>query len=100
MSARMGSSSPSSRTPRRTRSWAVGLFGFVPMRTGTVLPLVLSAFGSARRVGGRHVTYVRDRTQFRIQSDRALPAQVDGEYIGEHTDLIVESLPDALSVVC
>ena len=75
-------------------------FAVDTMRTGTVVPLVLSAFGSARRVGGRHVTYLRDRTQFRIQSDRALPAQVDGEYIGEHTDLIVESLPDALSVVC
>jgi diacylglycerol kinase family enzyme len=86
---------PDARLDGRLDCFAVGT-----MRTGTVLPLVLSAFGSGRRVNDRHVTYIRDRDQFRIRSDVPLPAQVDGEYIGEQTDLLVESVPDALSVIC
>jgi diacylglycerol kinase family enzyme len=75
-------------------------FAIDSLRAGTVLPIVLSAFGSARRVTDRHVTYVRDRKQFTITSDRPMPAQVDGEYIGERSALVVEWVPDALSVLC
>jgi diacylglycerol kinase family enzyme len=75
-------------------------FAVDTMRASVILPIVVSAFGSGRRVSGRHVTYVRDRMELRIRSDEPLPAQMDGEYIGEHSDLRVASVPDALSVVC
>jgi diacylglycerol kinase family enzyme len=78
----------------------VDCFAIDTLRAGTVLPIVLSAFGSARRVADRHVTYVRNRSRFVIEGDRPMPAQVDGEYIGERTELVVESVPDALSVLC
>jgi diacylglycerol kinase family enzyme len=69
------------------------------MRARTILPLVASAFRSGRRARGPHTTYLHDRTELRILCDEAMPAQLDGEYIGEHTDLQVESVPAALSVI-
>ena len=75
-------------------------FAVDTMRARSIFPIVASAFGAGRRIPGPHVTYVRDRVELRIQSDEPLPAQMDGEYIGEHTDLHVSSVPGALSVIC
>ena len=88
-------------TPVRARLDAgLDCFAVDTMRTRTILPMVASAFGSGRRAYGSHVTYVRDQTDYRIRCDQPLPAQMDGEYVGEHTDLAVTSVSGALPMVC
>ena len=71
------------------------------MSTVTILPVLLSAFsGSPRHTSNRHVTYRRDQEAVRIRCDRPMPFQADGEYVGERMELLVESVPDALSIIC
>lgn len=73
--------------------------GLDTMRTSVTLRVVLSAFGSGRHVRHRHVFYVKAQREFDIRCDEPMPVQVDGEFIGEHADLIVQSVPDALNVL-
>ena len=69
------------------------------MRTRVALPVVLSAFGSARHTGKPHVIHVQDQSRISIRCDVPLPVQVDGEYVGERDHVLVEAVPDALSVI-
>ena len=69
------------------------------LKTRVAIPVVARAFGSARHVRRRHVIYMKDRRQFDLRCDRLLPVQVDGEFIGEHERLLVESVPAALGVL-
>lgn len=47
----------------------------------------------------RHVELWHDRAGYELTSPVALPLQVDGDYIGEHTHVSLRSVPRALSVV-
>ena len=76
------------------------LFAVDTMRTSTMLRVVIGAFGSGRHVRNRHVLYLHDRNRFEVECDVPMPVQADGEYMGERTRVVVESVPDALSVVC
>ena len=69
------------------------------LKTRVAIPVVARAFRSARHVRRRHAIYVEDRRQFDLRCDRPLPVQVDGEFIGEHERLLVESVPAALGVL-
>lgn len=74
-------------------------FALDSMRLRTILRTILQAFSSGRHVRGRHALYVQDQPRLVVESDRALPVQMDGEYIGERTRLELEVVPDALSVI-
>ena len=75
------------------------MFALDTMKTRTVLHVVQQAFGSGRHVRNRHVLVVHDRPRLDITCDDALPVQADGEYVGEATRVVVESVPDALSIL-
>jgi len=68
-------------------------------RTDVVLPVLLSAFGQARHASRPHVTYLRGQPRIAVRSDVPLPVQMDGEYLGERTDLDMEWVPDVLAVL-
>jgi diacylglycerol kinase family enzyme len=78
-----------------------GLDGFAidTMRLRAVLPVVVSAFGSARHDGWRHVTSISRQRRMAIECDHPMPVQMDGEFVGERSRLLVESVPDALAVL-
>jgi diacylglycerol kinase family enzyme len=65
-----------------------------------VLRMVGHMFGSARHVRNRHTLYLHDQQRIEISSATPLPMQMDGEYLGDRTRILVESVPDALSIVC
>jgi diacylglycerol kinase family enzyme len=69
------------------------------MRLRSMLPIVLSAFGSGRHARSRHVTYLKDQTKLRISCDVSLPIQMDGEFVGELREINLESVPNALAVL-
>jgi diacylglycerol kinase family enzyme len=73
--------------------------GLDTMRASVALRVALSAFGSARHVRRRHVVYVKAQREFKIRCGEPMPVQVDGEFIGEHEDLTVDSVPHALRVL-
>jgi diacylglycerol kinase family enzyme len=65
----------------------------------TILRIVAQTFGSARHVRNRHALYLHDQPRIEITCDSPMPAQMDGEYIGEHTRLELEAVPSALSLL-
>jgi diacylglycerol kinase family enzyme len=69
------------------------------LRTRVALPVVLSSFGSGKHVAKPHVLHVRDQRRIEIRSDVPLPVQMDGEFIGERDHVLVEAVPNALSVI-
>jgi YegS/Rv2252/BmrU family lipid kinase len=69
-------------------------------RTSTIIRIALATFRAARHTKSKHVLYLHDQRAIRVSSDAPLPVQVDGEYVGERTDVLVESIPGALSVIC
>jgi diacylglycerol kinase family enzyme len=74
-------------------------FAVDTMRVRTILPTALRAFGRKPKVRGRHILYVRDQPSFRVRCDQPMPLQMDGEYIGEREEVLIESVPDALLVL-
>jgi len=69
------------------------------MRIGTVLPVALSTFARARHGRNRHARIVHDVPWFDVRSEVPLPLQADGEYLGDHTEVRIECVPDALGLV-
>jgi diacylglycerol kinase family enzyme len=68
-------------------------------RTRHVLPVAVSAFARARHPRRRHVRYVRNQSTLLVRCARPMPSQADGEYLGEVSEVRIESIPDALRVV-
>lgn len=74
-------------------------FSLSSMTTPIVLRILASAFGRANHALFPHVTVTRDVENLVIRSDRPLPVQADGEYLGEHREVEVGAEPAALAVV-
>jgi diacylglycerol kinase family enzyme len=69
------------------------------MRITTVLRVAMQTFTSGRHVRSRSVTYLHGERRMRIDADTPMPVQADGELLGDLTELDVELVPDALSVM-
>lgn len=78
----------------------IDCFALDKMKTRTVLPLVLSSFGSARRVRkSKHVLSLHDRQSYTVTCEQPMPLQTDGELIGERASVRIELARDSLSVL-
>ena len=69
------------------------------LRTPTVLRIVAQTFGSRKHVRNPHVLSLHDQERIEVISERPLPVQMDGEYLGDRDRLMLESVPDALSLL-
>jgi YegS/Rv2252/BmrU family lipid kinase len=67
--------------------------------TRFVLRIVAQMFTSARHTRNRHVLYLHDQPRIEVTSTRPLPVEMDGEYVGDRDRLLLESIPDALSLL-
>lgn len=86
--------------PDATLEGPLDAFGLDTLRPWTVLSLALSALGRGRRLGrSRHTLLVHGERRFQVRATAPLPVQVDGEYLGDRDELLVEWVPDALSVM-
>ena len=43
---------------------------------------------------------LHDQPWIRMECDRPVPFQMDGEYVGPRTELLIEAGPEALSILC
>lgn len=69
------------------------------MKARVAVPIVLSSFGAARHAARPHVLHVADQRRIAVTCNQPLPVQVDGEYIGEREQVLIEAVPNALSVI-
>ena len=68
-------------------------------RARHVLPVAVSSFVRARHLGKPHVRYASDQPRIEVRCRRPMPAQADGEYLGEITEAEIRSVPNALRVL-
>ncbi|MGH2724519.1 MAG: diacylglycerol/lipid kinase family protein [Actinomycetota bacterium] len=84
--------------PEARLELGLDLFATDRFTTGHVLRLVEQMFGSARHTRSRHVLYLHDQPSIEISADRPLPVQMDGEFLGDRERILLESVPDALTL--
>ena len=68
-------------------------------RASTILRIVGQAFRGGIDLRNPHILYLHDQQKIEATGDMPLPVQMDGEYIGDHTRVLFESVPDALSLL-
>ncbi len=85
--------------PEVEREGGLDCIALETMRSTTIFRVVLSSFGRARHPKFRRVVYLHDLATLRIECDEPMPAQADGEFVGERPSFTVESVPGALWLV-
>ena len=68
-------------------------------RFPTILRIVGQTFGKAGHVGSPHALYLHDQQRIEVLCDQPLPVQMDGEYLGDRDRVLLELVPDALSLL-
>jgi diacylglycerol kinase family enzyme len=69
------------------------------LRTPTVLRIVAQTFGSGKHVRNPHVLSLHDQERIEVTCDGPIPVQMDGEYLGDRDRVLLEAVPDALSLL-
>ena len=64
-----------------------------------LLRTVARSFGRGRHARSRHALSLHDQERIELLAEVAMPAQMDGEYVGERSRLLLEAVPGALSVL-
>jgi diacylglycerol kinase family enzyme len=79
----------------------LGLDLVAPERLGpTRLPgLAISVLGRPRHTRTKDILYLHDADEIRVECDVATPLQVDGEDLGDATDVVFEAEREALDVL-
>jgi len=87
--------------PTPDASFDTGLDAFSLRRLGTVrtgnnLRRLLVGGPTPR---GRRIVTLHDLPTLTLRTTRPIPVEVDGEYLGEHSDPVLYSVPEALAVI-
>jgi diacylglycerol kinase family enzyme len=90
---------PMQVTPRAEFDKGLDVTAIGRVGTATLLRIVSQVFTSAGHIGNRHVHYWHDLDGFTVRSPHLLPLQVDGDYAGEHREVVFRSVPEALTVL-
>ena len=85
--------------PEARLEGGLDLLALDTLRTATVLRIVAQTFRNRKHVRNPHVLMLHDEPRIELASDGPLPVQVDGEYLGERDRLVLESVPDAISLL-
>ena len=75
------------------------VFGLRKLRSGTAPRLAWALFVSRSHRHWKNAGYYHDVSRVSIEADRPLPAQVDGDYIGELTSAEIRLIPDSLDLL-
>lgn len=71
--------------------------GAVP--THQLVRIAAGAFRDGSHLTRPGVRYLHDLTGFTLRGTQPLPLMVDGDYAGEHREVVFEAVPEALSVL-
>jgi diacylglycerol kinase family enzyme len=75
------------------------VFGLKKIRLVTIPRIAWGVLVSRSLPRWRNGTYHHDVRSIHLSSDRDLPVQVDGDYIGEHREATIDLVPDALDLI-
>jgi diacylglycerol kinase family enzyme len=92
-------SRPFRLTPSASLDGGLDVLALRSMRVGRVLGLVFRGFTTARYKRAKHVSYLHDLDAFTVRASRPVAVHVDGEDLGELTEMRFGVVRDALSVL-
>lgn len=87
-------------TPKATYEGGLDLFALRKLGSASVARLLWQVTRKNPRPRGRGVSIEHDLGRLEITADEPLPVQVDGDYAGDFTRVRLESVPQALRVIC
>ena len=90
---------PVNACPGASFDSGLDLLALRALRLPSTLRTVWQILGQTPDPHGRQVVSCHDLSGFTLRSDTPLAAQVDGDYLGELTELRFAAVPDALQVV-
>lgn len=94
-------SRPLNPTPLASFDHGLDLFALTKLGLpGTVRHVAQITLTPNRGPRGRRVLTLHDQAEMVLRSERPIPVQVDGDYLGERTHMTVRAVPRALDVVC
>lgn len=75
------------------------LLGFTKIHATTIPRLAWSLFVSRSHPRWRNARYHHDIARARLEADSPMPVQVDGDYIGERSEVSISLVPSALDLL-
>ncbi len=91
---------PLNPTPRASFDTGLDLFALTGLGLAAVLRhLAEITLTTERGPRGRDVILLHDQTEFVLRSERPVPVQVDGDFVGERSRMTLRSHPAVLHVV-
>ena len=85
--------------PRSSFAEGLGLFALRELGLGTVLPLLREILRPAGDPRGRHLVRHDAVPVVRVRTEEPVALQLDGDHLGERSDVEFVSVADALRVV-
>lgn len=86
--------------PRAGFDHGLDLFGLRRMGVPRILTLLPHVFGrTARQLTGPDLLTLHDEPELLLRAHRPTALQIDGEYLGEYTEVRLRSVPGALPVI-
>jgi diacylglycerol kinase family enzyme len=85
--------------PQASFDGGLDLFGLRSLGTVTTLRHLRQILSSRPRPRGRAVLSLHDAAGFRLVADRPMALQVDGDDLGDRTEVVFSGVPHALDVV-
>ena len=85
--------------PQATLEGRLDVFGLGKINIATIPRIAWALLVSRSHVRWRKGTYHHDVSSIELVSTRALPVQVDGDYIGERSEASIEFVPDSLDLL-
>jgi diacylglycerol kinase family enzyme len=92
-------SRPVRTNPGRRESHGLALFALHSLGLGTVLPVIREILSKQGDPSGKNVVRRDDLPLIRVSSETPVALQVDGDYLGERSEVEFISIPSALRVV-
>ncbi len=90
---------PLNPTPQADFDKGLDFLALRRLSTTTTLRVVKQMFGSSGRIRGRQVLQAHDVTDIHVVAGRPIAAQVDGDYLGEQSEVVYRCVPKALRVI-
>jgi diacylglycerol kinase family enzyme len=84
--------------PRASLHLGLDCYAASLRRLGLV-KVALQTLTTGRQVRHPRAVSLHDERRIEVSADVPLPVQMDGEYVGNHERLLLESVPDALSIL-
>jgi diacylglycerol kinase family enzyme len=92
---------PVNPTPQASFDHGLDLFALTKLGLpGTLRHVAQITLAPGHGARGREVLILHDQPELVLRSERPIPVQVDGDYLGERTRMTVRAVPRAIDVVC